>query len=84
MKSNQKYERLREVSNKIYINVNFKKNRTKAVVDLSIEIGNSCPVLKIVKISCENGIKIKPKVINVIAHLESRLSTSSHYAVDET
>ena len=64
--------------------LNFKKIQTKTVVDLSIEIGNSCPVLKIVKIIYKNGIKVKPKVINVIAHLESRLSTSSHYAVDET
>ena len=60
------------------------KNRTKIVVDLSIEIGNSCPVLKIIKISCKNGIKVEPKIINVIVHLESRLSTYSHYAVDKT
>ena len=60
------------------------KNRTKIVVDLSIEIGDFCPVLKIVKISCKNGIKVKPKAIKVVAHLKSRLSTSSHYAVDKT
>ena len=60
------------------------KNWTKIIVDLSIETGDSCPVLKIGKISCKNGIKVKPKAINVFAHLESRLSTHSHYAVDET
>ena len=60
------------------------KNRTKIVVDLSIETGDSCPVLKIVKISCKNGIKVKLKAINVFAHLENRLSTYSHYAVNET
>ena len=60
------------------------KNWTNIVVDLSIETGDSCPVLEIVKISCQNGIKVKSKAINVFAHLESKLSTYSHYAVDKT
>ena len=60
------------------------KMQTKTVVNQSIETGNSCLVLKIIKISCKNGIKVKPKIINVIAHLGSRLSTYSNYAVDET
>ena len=46
------------------------KVRTKTVVNQPIETGNSCPVLKIIKISCNNGIKVKPKIINVITHLE--------------
>ena len=56
----------------MYINVkNYnKKNQTNTVVDLTIEIGNSFLVLKIIKISCNNGIKAKPKIINVITHLE--------------
>ena len=60
------------------------KSWTKIVVDLSIGTGDSCPVLEIVKISCQNGIKVKSKAINVFAHLESKLSTYSHYAVDNT
>ena len=60
------------------------KNWTKIVDDRSIETGDSYPVLKIIKISCHNGIKVKSKAINVLAHLESKLSTYSHYAVDET
>ena len=47
-----------KVSNKIYINVNL-QNWTKIVVDPSMETGDSCPVLEIVKISCKNGIKAK-------------------------
>ena len=35
------------------------KNWTKIVVDLSMETGDSCPVLEIVKINCKNGIKAK-------------------------
>ena len=58
-----------KVSNKIYINVNL-QNWTKIVIDLPMETRDSCPVLKIVKISCKNGIKAKPKLINVITHLE--------------
>ena len=60
------------------------KNQTKIVVDLSVETGDSCPVLEIVKIRCQNEIKIKSKEINVFTHLESKLSTYSPYAVDET
>ena len=60
------------------------KNWTKIVVDLTIETGDSCSVLEIVKISCQNGIKVKSKAINVFTHLESKLSTYSHYAVNET
>ena len=60
------------------------KNWTKIVVDLSVETGDSCPVLEIVKISCQNEIKIKSKAINVFTHLGSKLSTYSHYAVEET
>ena len=46
------------------------KNSTKLTVDLSTKTGDSCPVLKIVKMNCKNGIKAKPKLINVITHLE--------------
>ena len=60
------------------------KNWTKIVVDLTIETGDSCPVFEIVKISCQNGIKVESKAINVFVHLESKLSTYSHYAVDKT
>ena len=60
------------------------KNWTKIVVDLSIETGDSYTVLEIIKVSCQNGIKVKSKAINVFTHLESKLSTYSHYAVNET
>ena len=58
--------------------------QTKTIVNQSIETGNSCLVLKIIKISCNNGIKVKLKVINVIAHLGNRLSTHYHYAIIKT
>ena len=56
--------------NKIYVSILIYKIRTKTVVNQTIAIGNTCLVLKIIKISCNNGIKAKPKIINVITHLE--------------
>ena len=41
-------------------------------------------MLKIIKISCNNGIKVKPKIINVMTHLGNRLSAHYHSAIIKT
>ena len=57
---------------------------TKAVINQPVKARNSYLVLGIIKISCVNRIKAKPKVINVMAHLENRLSTYLYYAIIKT
>ena len=60
------------------------KNWTKIVVDLSIETGDSCPVLEIVKRSCKNGIKAKTLANKCHNTFRNRLSVHYHYAVIKT